>query len=98
MIYTFLIQHNVTKEVYSFTVDDLTPESYYHQFEIQLPENITEGEWEYVLMENPDELEIKIDTDNILNSKLIGGDTIIETFDLLKIADNKVIDYVWYKE
>lgn len=44
MIYTFLIQHNVTKEVYSFTVDDLTPESYYHQFEIQLPENITEGE------------------------------------------------------
>lgn len=45
-------------------------------------------------MENPDELEIEIDTDNIFNSKLIGGDTIIETFDLLKIADNKVIDYV----
>jgi len=89
MKYTLLIQNTTTKKSYSWILDDLAPTSVYHKFGVNLDEDTKDGEYEYLLIKNPDELEIEININNIFSSKLIGGETEIEGFGLLKIGDSK---------
>lgn len=103
MKYTFLIQNNVTKQTYSWILEDLTPNSIYHKFDIQLEEGTENAEYEYILFENPNSLEIAINTNDIFDSYLIGGETVIETFGILRIGDfgcpkqyNKNQSYIVY--
>lgn len=65
MKYTFLIQNNVTKQTYSWILEDLTPQSIYHKFDIALEEGMDEGEYEYLLIENPNQLEIEININDL---------------------------------
>lgn len=89
MKHTFLIQNNVSKQTYSWILEDLTPSSIYHKFDIALFEGMEDGEYQYILFLNPNELEIEVNTNDIFESYLIGGDTFIETFGVLKIGDTK---------
>lgn len=88
-IHTFLIQNNVSKKVYSWILEDLTPQSIYHKFDIALEEGTEDGEYQYILFYNPNSLEIEVDVNDIFDSYLIGGDTVIETFGILRIGDYK---------
>lgn len=89
MIYTFLIQNTTSKQAYSWILEDLTPQSIYHKFDIALEEGMEEGEYEYLLIENPNSLEIVININDLWESYLVGGDTIVETFGVLKIGETK---------
>lgn len=46
MFYTIIFQHNTSKDTYSFILEDLTPESIYHKFEIELEPDMLDGEYE----------------------------------------------------
>lgn len=87
MKYQFLLQNITSKQAYTWLLEDLTPESMYHKFDINLEEEMKDGEYEWVLIENPNELEIEININDIAESCLIGGDTVIETFGLMRIGD-----------
>lgn len=89
MKHTFLIQNTTSKQAYSWILEDLTPESIYHKFDIALEEGMDDGEYQYILFYNPNALEIEINTNDIFESYLIGGDTEIETFGVLKIGETK---------
>ena len=91
--HTFLIQHTISKKTYSWILTDLTPESIYHKFDIALEEGTEEGEYEYILFYNPNEWEIEVNVNDIFDSYLIGGDTEIETFGVLRIGDYKCPHY-----
>lgn len=104
MYYTFLIQNNVTKETFSWILEDLAPESVYHKFEIELEDDMDDSEYQWILIENPNQLEIQIAVNDIFKSLLIGGDTVIESYGLLKIGPKKPVTqynketvYVQYK-
>lgn len=87
--HTFLIQNNVSKKVYSWILEDLTPGSIYHKFDIALDPETEDGEYQYILFLNPNRLEIEVDVNDIFESYLIGGETTIETFGVLRIGDYK---------
>lgn len=89
MEYLFLIQNTISKQVYYWQLDDLAPEGIYHKFDIQLEEGMKDGEYEWLLIPNPNKLEVEINVNNIFKSCLIGGDTEIETFGLLRIGRNR---------
>lgn len=89
MKHTFLIQNNVTKQAYSWILEDLTPQSIYHKFNIALEEGMDDGEYQYILFYNPNSLEIEININDIFDSYLIGGETEIETFGILQIGNYK---------
>ena len=88
-LYTFVVQNTTTKQAYSWILEDLTPKSIYHKFDIKLEPEMEDGEYEYILIPNPNELEIEINTNDIFESLLIGGETVIETFGILKIGSTK---------
>lgn len=63
-----------------------------------------DAEYEFLLIKNPNELEIEININDIFESYLIGGDTEIESFGLVQIGEkrnrlvyNKEQTYVTYK-
>lgn len=89
MFYTIIFQHNTSKDTYSFILEDLTPESIYHKFEIELEPDMLDGEYEWLLIPNPNKVEIEIDINNIFRSQLIGAETEYESFGLMKIGDGK---------
>ena len=62
-----------------------------------------DAEYQYILFENPNALDIEINTNDIFDSYLIGGETVIETFGVLRIGNfgcpkqyNKEQSYVVY--
>lgn len=104
MKYQFLLQNITSKQAYTWLLEDLTPESIYHKFDIDLDEGMKDGEYEWILIENPNELEIEININDIAESYLIGGDTVIETFGLMRIGSytnplqyNKTNKYTVYE-
>lgn len=88
-MYTFLLQNTITNQVYTWLLEDLNENSIYHKFEISLYPDMDDAEYEFILFKNPNKLEIEIDVNNIFKSCLIGGDTEIETFGLLRIGRNR---------
>lgn len=73
-MFTIILQNSVTKKIYSYNLTDNTPDSIYYEFEIEL-KDMTDGEYEYVLIENPDRLEVISNFNNVFKSEL--GDPVI---------------------
>ena len=46
MTYTFLVQDNVSKQTFSWILEDLTPASIYHKFEIELKDDMDNSEYQ----------------------------------------------------
>ena len=82
---------------------DETPNSVYYLFNITLDEGMKDGEYEYILVKNPNSVEININVNDIFESTLKEGDTLIESKGLIvigndssKIVYNKETDYIVY--
>lgn len=68
-MFTIILQNSVTKEIYSYNLTDNTPDSIYYEFEIEL-KDMTDGEYEYVLIENPGRLPVSSNYNNIFKSEM----------------------------
>lgn len=66
-MYTIILQNSVTKEIFSYNLDDSTPNSIYYEFEIEL-QDMNDGEYEYLLIENPDNFKVISDFNNAWKS------------------------------
>jgi len=104
MNYTFLLQNTTTKETDKYILEDLNPDGLYYKFQIEL-EDPKEAEYQYLLIENPEQVDIEIDVNNIFNSLLIGYPTKIVATGLLrigmkesKLTYNKSNSYIAYGE
>lgn len=73
-MYTIILQNSVTKEIFSYNLDDSTPNSIYYEFEIEL-QDMNDGEYEYLLIENPDKLKVISDFNNAFKSEI--GDPVV---------------------
>lgn len=68
-MYTLILQNSVTKEIFSYNLEDNTPDSIYYEFNIELQDMI-DGEYEYLLIENPDKLKVVSNFNNVFESEL----------------------------
>ena len=68
-MYTLILQNSVTKEIFSYNLVDNTPDSIYYEFNIELQDMI-DGEYEYLLIENPDKLKVVSNFNNVFESQL----------------------------
>lgn len=68
-------------------LEDKTPTSIYHKFDIQFEEKMADGEYQWLLIKNPNGVEIEINQNDIFKSTLVDGATVIESFGLLRIGD-----------
>lgn len=68
-MYSIILQNTVTKEIRSYNLTDNTPNSVYYEFEIEL-QDTTDGEYEYLLIENPDSLKIVSNFNNVFDIEL----------------------------
>ena len=68
-MYTLILQNSVTKEIFSYNLEDNTPDSIYYEFNIELQDMI-DGEYEYLLIENPARLPISSNYNNVFDSEM----------------------------
>lgn len=68
-MYTLILQNSVTKEIFSYNLVDNTPDSIYYEFSVELQDMI-DGEYEYLLIENPDKLKVVSNFNNVFESQL----------------------------
>lgn len=68
-MYTLILQNSVTKEIFSYNLEDNTPTSIYYEFNIELQDMI-DGEYEYLLIENPAKLPISSNYNNVFDSEM----------------------------
>jgi hypothetical protein len=68
-MYTLILQNSVTKEIFSYNLVDNTPDSIYYEFNIELQDMI-DGEYEYLLIENPARLPISSNYNNVFDSEM----------------------------
>lgn len=81
MYYTLLIQNTVSKEVYTYNLENLNyDENIYYKFNIVLDDNTPDGEYQYLLFENPNQAEVVINYNNVYDSQLYGDTKILVTF------------------
>lgn len=98
MTYTILLQHTVTKQVYGYFLKDLTPESIYHKFRISLDDGMEDGEYEYLLIENPRDADVEVNVNNLFKSKMYSKEVKVVAFGLLTVGDYKDINTQYDKE
>lgn len=68
-MYTLILQNSVTKEIFSYNLEDNTPDSIYYEFNIELQDMI-DGEYEYLLIENPARLPISSNYNNVFDTEM----------------------------
>lgn len=68
-MYSLILQNSVTKEIFSYNLVDNTPDSIYYEFNIELQDMI-DGEYEYLLIENPARLPISSNYNNVFDSEM----------------------------
>lgn len=90
---TIIFQSTTNKEIFSYDIEDKTPSSIYYEFDIEL-ENMKDGEYEYLLIENPDGLMVVSNTNNVFESEL--GDPVIIVAENLPLtaAEKILISYM----
>lgn len=66
---TIIFQSTTNKEIFSYDIEDKTPSSIYYEFDIEL-ENMKDGEYEYLLIENPSKLKVVSNINNVFKSEL----------------------------
>jgi len=80
MNYSLVLQHTVTKQIYIYNLNNQNySENIYYKFDITL-EDMDDGEYQYILFENPNKYDIIIDTNNIYRSELYGNPVILITY------------------
>lgn len=80
MNYSLVLQHTVTKQIYIYNLNNQNySENIYYKFDITL-EDMDDGEYQYILFENPNKYDIIIDTNNIYRSELYGNPVILVTY------------------
>ena len=84
--YSIILQHTVNKKCWTFHTVDVTPESDYYCFDVQLIEEMPTGEYQYVLISNPEERTVIPDSGDLRKSKLISGKTVVLQIGLLRIV------------
>lgn len=104
MNYTLIFQNIVSKDVYSYNVLDLDPSSIYYKFDIQLW-NQPDGEYEYLLIENPERLEVVDTIIAKLNKGCNMSDIMMSTetpkvvaFGLCRVGDYKASNVTYNKD
>ena len=90
---TIIFQSTTNKEIFSYDIEDKTPSSIYYEFDIEL-ENMKDGEYEYLLIENLDGLMVVSNTNNVFESEL--GDPVIIVAENLPLtaAEKILISYM----
>ena len=90
---TIIFQSTTNKEIFSYDIEDKTPSSIYYEFDIEL-KDMKDGEYEYLLIENPDGLMVVSNTNNVFESEL--GDPVIIVAENLPLtaAEKILISYM----
>lgn len=90
---TIIFQSTTSKEIFSYDIEDKTPSSIYYEFDIEL-KDMKDGEYEYLLIENPDGLMVVSNTNNVFESEL--GDPVIIVAENLPLtaAEKILISYM----
>lgn len=52
----FIIKNNITHRNFEYSVDDLNESSIYYTFNINVPDSMDDGEYNYVLKDNEDKI------------------------------------------
>ncbi len=82
MNYTLLMQNTITKEVYTFDLENQNySENIYYKFDITLSDDMPDGEYQYILFSNPNKLEVIVDVNNPMQSELYGNPVILVTYE-----------------
>lgn len=81
----FIIKNNITHRNFEYNVTDLSESSIYYTFNLNIPEEMDDGEYNYVL---------KDDGDKILATGLLRvGDYKQNNTQYINNKDNKIIQY-----
>lgn len=88
MNYTLILQNTISKKISLYNLEDLSSGMYY-KFEIELSGE-ADGEYEYVLFKNEDVLPVKINANNVIDSKVFEP-TILVTYNETLTANTKIL-------
>ena len=88
---TIIFQNTTSKEIFSYNIEDNTPDGIYYEFEIEL-KDMQDGEYEYLLIENPDKLMVVSNFNNVFTSELSDPVILMDT-SLPLTAEKKIL--VW---
>lgn len=88
---TIIFQSTTSKEIFSYNIVDNTPDSIYYEFDIEL-DGMKDGEYEYLLIENPDMLRVVSNYNNVFKSD-IADPVVIVNNALPLTADEKIL--IW---
>lgn len=90
MKYSLIMQHTTTKQCWVYNVDDLNDKSnIYYKFNIDLVEGMPEGEYQYVLFENPSWQEVIVDVNHIYPAEW--NESILVTFDNILTNNTQIL-------
>lgn len=89
MKYSLILQNVVSKEISIYELEDKTPTSVYFKFEIELKDQ-RDGEYEYILFPNEDNLPVDVCENNVFRSTLMSPRILVTYNDTLS-ADTKVL-------
>lgn len=82
MNFSFIIQNTITKEFYLFNLENKNyTENIYYKFDITLPDNIPDGEYQYILFNNPNKFDVIVDINNTSQSEFCGDPVILVTYE-----------------
>lgn len=88
---TIIFQNTTSKEIFSYNIEDNTPDGIYYEFDIEL-KDMQDGEYEYLLIENPDRLKVVSNYNNVYKSD-IANPVVIVNNALPLTAEDKIL--VW---
>lgn len=92
MNYSLILQNNITKEVRIFNLENINPSnSIYYKFDIRLPDDFQDGEYSYLLFENPNKLDVLININNINDTKIYDGSILVTYNEILTENTNILI-------
>ena len=86
---TIIFQNTTSKEIFSYNIEDNTPDGIYYEFEIEL-KDMQDGEYEYLLIENPDKLMVVSNFNNVFKSELSDPVILMDT-SLPLTAEKKIL-------
>jgi hypothetical protein len=88
MNYTLILQNTVSKDITLYNLEDFST-GVYHKFEIEL-QGEKDGEYEYILFKNEEKLPVKINQNNVFESKPFVP-TILVTYTETLTSNTKIL-------
>lgn len=91
--YTLLIQNNVTKQFYVYDLNKISEDTLYYCFDVEVGD-VPDGEYSYILYENPDQSSLVVNVNNISKSEFRRREIILtDKSDILKAQNFILITY-----